>query len=42
MNPQDVPRKIGTCEYCCRTTTVYAYILWVCKRCLEEDPAAAS
>lgn len=36
----DVPRKIGTCEYCLRMTTVYAYALWVCRRCLESDPNA--
>jgi ribosomal protein S14 len=30
------PSKYGTCDYCCRETTVYAYVLWVCRRCLLE------
>ncbi len=34
----DAPHRIGVCEYCLRETTVYAYALWVCRRCLDEDP----
>jgi hypothetical protein len=33
--------KHGVCEYCLRETTVYAYILRTCKRCLDEDAATA-
>ncbi len=38
----DIPRTHGTCEYCLRETTVYAFALWVCRRCLENDPAQAA
>jgi ribosomal protein S14 len=33
------PHRAGTCEYCGRETTVYAYVLWTCRRCLESDPS---
>jgi hypothetical protein len=36
MTDERPPRKHGTCDWCGRTTTVYAYALWVCRRCLDE------
>lgn len=34
--PDDIPRQAGVCDWCCKTTTVYAYAAWVCQQCLEE------
>ena len=35
-----VPVTDGVCEYCLRETAVYAFILWTCKHCMEEDGAS--
>lgn len=37
--PDDVPRKTGTCEYCLRAGPVYAFALWICRRCLASGPS---
>jgi hypothetical protein len=33
----DVPHRFGMCEWCLHETTVYAYILWVCRDCLLSE-----
>jgi ribosomal protein S14 len=30
------PSKYGVCDHCARETTVYAFVLWVCRQCLLD------